>query len=354
MALAYALEKQVAISAVLRACSLTSSVFNKLVKDETVTKNDKSPVTVADYSAQAVISTILARAFPNDPIVGEEDTSALRGGGVSQESQLLRDRITVLSNEALREALRRGDDESWGIGPHALIRTTEELLDAIDRGNHPGGSKSRMWTLDPIDGTKGFLRGEQYAVCLALIVDSKVKVGVIGCPNLPHDWNGNHEDKGVLFVAVEGQGAEQKPFFGGKSSPLKLTPSVPRRLLESYESGHSSHGVSERVSKILGITEPPLRLDSQVKYGALARGDGMAYFRMPAGVGYEEKIWDHASGNLIVSEAGGIVTDSRGQFLNFGLGRTLGENFGVIGCGKEDHSNILKAIQQVQRESTNS
>lgn len=98
---------------------------------------------MADYSAQAVISTILARAFPNDPIVGEEDTSALRGGGVSQESQLLRDRITILSNEALREPLRGGDDESWGIGPHAPVRTTEELLDAIDRGNHPGGPKSR-------------------------------------------------------------------------------------------------------------------------------------------------------------------------------------------------------------------
>lgn len=66
-----------------------------------------------------------------------------------------------------------------------------------------------MWTLDPIDGTKGFLRGEQYAVCLALIVDSQVQVGVIGCPNLLHDLNGNPEDKGVLFVAVKGQGAEQ-------------------------------------------------------------------------------------------------------------------------------------------------
>jgi 3'(2'), 5'-bisphosphate nucleotidase len=66
-----------------------------------------------------------------------------------------------------------------------------------------------MWTLDPIDGTKGFLRGEQYAVCLALIVDSQVEVGVIGCPNLPHDLNGNLEDKGVLFVAIKGQGVEQ-------------------------------------------------------------------------------------------------------------------------------------------------
>jgi len=349
MALTYALEKQVAISAVLRACSLTSSVFNKLVKDETVTKNDKSPVTVADYSAQAVIASILARAFPDDPIVGEEDTKTLRGEA-TPEVQLLKDRITSLSNDALREPLRSEDSEAWVIGPNAPVRSTEELLDAIDRGNHPGGSKGRLWTVDPIDGTKGFLRGEQYAVCLALIVDSEVQVGVIGCPNLPLDWN-SPEEKGVLFVAVKGQGAEQRPFSRTAYSPLKLTSSTPRRLLESYESGHSSHGLSERVSKILGITQAPLRLDSQVKYGALARGDGMAYMRMPTGVGYKEKIWDHASGNVLVTEAGGIVTDSRGQPLNFGLGRTLGENHGIIGCAKEDHSSILKAISEAQQES---
>ncbi|KAF8591755.1 3(2),5-bisphosphate nucleotidase HAL2, partial [Ramaria rubella] len=352
MSVTYALEKQVAISAVLRACSLTSSVFNKLVKNETVTKDDKTPVTVADYSAQGVINSILSRAFPDDPIVGEEDTMTLReSAAFPPATQLLRDRITSLANEALQEELMPGDQESWGIGPSAQKRTTEEWLDTIDRGNHPGGPKGRMWTLDPIDGTKGFLRGEQYAVCLALIVDSQVQVGVIGCPNLPIDWEGNPEEKGVLFIAVKGQGAEQRTLNGRNSTPLRISPTVPRRLLESYESGHSSHGVSEQVSKILGLTQAPLRLDSQVKYGALARGDGLAYFRMPTGVGYKEKIWDHASGNIIVSEAGGVVTDSRGELLNFGLGRTLGDNYGVIGAGKEVHGSILHAVQQAQEES---
>ena len=73
-----------------------------------------------------------------------------------------------------------------------------------------------MWTLDPIDGTKGFIRGEQYAVCLALVVDSEVQVGVIGCPNLPCDWGEGGGDvgrKGVVFVAVRGQGAEQVWFL---------------------------------------------------------------------------------------------------------------------------------------------
>ena len=65
------------------------------------------------------------------------------------------------------------------------------------------------WTLDPIDGTKGFLRGGQYAVCLALIVDGRVVLGVIGCPNLPVKSAEPDGPRGCIFVAVKDQGAEQ-------------------------------------------------------------------------------------------------------------------------------------------------
>ena len=69
--------------------------------------------------------------------------------------------------------------------------------------------RSGMWTIDPIDGTKGFLRGGQYAVCLSLIVDTIVQVGVIGCPNLPIDPQSSERGTGCIFVAVRGQGAKQ-------------------------------------------------------------------------------------------------------------------------------------------------
>ena len=99
---------------------------------------------MADYSAQALISTILHRAFPDDPIVGEEDTATLRGAAAtSPGTQLLRERITLLANEALQEELGVDDQESWGIGPRAPKRTTDELLDAIDRGSHLGGPNGR-------------------------------------------------------------------------------------------------------------------------------------------------------------------------------------------------------------------
>ncbi|KAJ3904708.1 hypothetical protein F5879DRAFT_801194 [Lentinula edodes] len=344
MSIAYAIEKQLAISAVRRACLLTSSVFNKLVKNETLVKGDKSPVTVADYSAQAVISSMLHHAYPNDPIVGEEDASDLRAeSGIS-----LRNRIVELANEALTAELGIGDDADWGIGPGSE-QNADELLDAIDRGRYEGGRTGRMWTIDPIDGTKGFLRGEQYAVCLALIVDAQVQLGVLGCPNLPIDWLKPDGEKGCLFVAVRGQGAQQIKLSGAESTPLTMPPYTPStfNFLESVEAAHSSHSTISRISAIMGLTASPIRMDSQAKYGCLARGDGGAYVRMPTGAGYKEKIWDHATGSLLVTESGGIITDSRGLPLDFGLGRTLGENYGIIATVKDAHEKLLSAVRQV-------
>jgi 3'(2'), 5'-bisphosphate nucleotidase len=150
-----------------------------------------------------------------------------------------------------------------------------------------------MWTLDPIDGTKGFLRGGQYAVCLALIIDAQVELGVIGCPNLPVDPSNPNGARGCLFVAVRGQGSQQLTLSGSNPIPLSIPATTPSTLsfLESVESAHSSHSFNSRVSKLLLVQKPPIRMDSQAKYCCLARGEGGAYLRMPTGVGYREKIW---------------------------------------------------------------
>lgn len=177
---------------------------------------------MGDFSAQAVVNTILGRAFPGDEIVGEEDAADLR----AESGVELRKRVVELANESLRAELTQGDNEQWGLGP-GKEWSAEELMDAVDRGTSQGGRSKRashffprivlianpnetgFWCLDPIDGTKGFLRGEQYAVCLALVVDAQVQVGIMGCPNLPQDISKPDGPKGCLFVAVRGQGAHQ-------------------------------------------------------------------------------------------------------------------------------------------------
>lgn len=199
-----------------------------------------------------------------------------------------------------------------------MLSTGETLrVEGLDVSVHPAlslshhththtqfnGKRTGAWCLDPIDGTKGFLRKNgQYAVCLALLVNAQVQLGVIGCPNLPCspdiplDSTDPNVERGCLFVAVRGQGAQQITLSPYPSNPKPITIFPIRNpsdlsFLESVEAAHSSHGFNALVTQILGIKKDAVRMDSQAKYCCLARGQGGAYLRMPTGVGYREKIW---------------------------------------------------------------
>lgn len=70
--------------------------------------------------------------------------------------------------------------------------------------------KSMTWILDPIDGTKGFIRGEHFCVALGMAQEGRPVLGVLGCPNMPMKGtrdNGGEIGEGSLFFATEGQGA---------------------------------------------------------------------------------------------------------------------------------------------------
>jgi len=228
--------------------------------------------------------------------------------------------------------------------------SADEILAAIDRGGHAGGQQGRFWCLDPIDGTKGFLRGDQYAIALALIESGRPVVGVLGCPNLPLDARQPKGPCGCLFVAVRGEGAEMYALDSKQTRSVKVSEiSDPAMscFCESVESGHSSHNDSARIAEQLGVTNPPFRIDSQCKYAAVARGDASIYLRLPTRAGYEEKIWDHAAGWMIVTEAGGQVSDIHGRDLDFSLGRTLRDNTGVVASNGRLHEAVIAAIQDV-------
>lgn len=347
----YEKERLVAELAVTRAAILTKRVFHEKAKG-TLNKDDKSPVTIGDFGAQALIIQAIKSVFPDDEIVGEEEASELR------QDEKLRSQIWELVNNT-----RLSDPETEKIigGP---IPSVEAMLDAIDAGNSAGGAKGRIWALDPIDGTKGFLRGGQYAVCLGLMVDGDVKVGVLGCPNLPVDdtvqltgtEGANQDDsegKGVLISAAQGQGAQSRALTTGalaEAKPIKMrgiTNPEEATFCESVEAGHSSHDDQSKIAKKLGITKPSVRMDSQAKYASIARGAGDIYLRLPVSATYVEKIWDHAAGDLIVREAGGEVTDAVGRRLDFSKGRTLAENKGVVAAPKDLHPRVLEVVKDV-------
>ena len=347
----YEKELHIALLAVQRATLLTKSVFHSHAKG-TLDKADASPVTIGDFGAQALIISALQHNFPQDEIVAEEEAKDLR------ENSKVRQTVWDLVQQAkLSDAA--GEKDLGG-----SIASADAMLDIIDKGDSKGGSKGRIWAIDPIDGTKGFLRGGQYAVCLALMVDGDVKVGVLGCPNLPVDDSEaltedigadatDTEGKGVLFSAVLGKGADSRSLGKGalaQASRISMKPISKiseATFCESVEAAHSNQSDSVQIATKLGISKPSVRMDSQAKYGSIARGAGDLYLRLPVRKDYVEKIWDHAAGDLIVREAGGQVTDVEGKRLDFTQGRTLKENKGVIAAPKDVHSHVIEAVKEV-------
>ena len=321
-------ERRVAVQAVLKACTLCRTVQRNLVSDETLAKKDRSPVTVADFGGQAVVSVELTAGFPDLPMVGEEDASALRAG----EGAALRDKV-VRSVQAVKPDL-----------------TPDQVLAAIDYGTHPGGAAGRFWVLDPIDGTKGFLRGDQYAIALGLIDAGQVVLGVLGCPNLPLDSRRPEGPTGCLFIATQGAATVMRSLDDDRELPVRVTDvddPAQASFCESVEKEHSKHSDSAKIAATLGVTAPPFRIDSQCKYAAIARGDSSIYLRMPTRADYEERIWDHAAGWSVVTEAGGRVTDIAGHDLDFSIGRTLRSNKGVVATNGRLHDRVIEAIGQV-------
>lgn len=322
----YANERKTALAAVKSAGEICARIRSEMLGG-TMFKGDSSPVTVADFCSQAIVCKIIKDAFPDLPIVAEEDAKALK----------------LPENDRNREEVVRYVREKY---PDA---GEEEVLDWIDLGEGEAGP--RFWTLDPIDGTKGFLRGDQYAIALALIENGEIKVGALACPNLPLSFGEQSEPgkNGVIFVAVRGEGACMlEPGRRGEEKILvaETGDTSSAIIVESFESGHSDHDGQSGVAGLLGIRKTSLRMDSQAKYGTVARGEADIYLRMPSPKtpDYREKIWDHAAGALIVEEAGGKVTDIKGNALDFSAGKKLQNNSGVVVTNGKLHDRVIAAI----------
>ncbi|MFX0208166.1 MAG: 3'(2'),5'-bisphosphate nucleotidase [Candidatus Hodarchaeota archaeon] len=320
----YEHERRVGIKAVINASRMCQAIRAKELPGNTIEKEDKTPVTVADFCTQAVISVDLLKEFPDDPIMAEENLTGVQAD--------LKDKI-VQHVRSFYPNLNPG-----------------QIFTAIDRCTYHGGSTGRFWVLDPVDGTKGFLRGDQYAIALALIKDGEVVLGILSCPNLPQKINQPHGPNGCIYVATKNQGTTMRMIDDHSEKMINVLEDADptmAKFCESFEPTSTSHSKAARIAEILGIKTPPLRIDSQCKYGIVARGDASIYLRLPNKAGYEEKVWDHAAGWLIVKEAGGEVTDIYGEPLDFSLGRTLSHNKGLVASNGKLHHRVLSAVQQI-------
>lgn len=305
-----------------------------------MTKDDSSPVTIGDFASQALVARALTGA------------GAMLGGMVAEESAaFLKHPDHAAHLRGCVDALRES-----GAWPDA---TADEVIGMVDLGAADPTvlvSQRGGWTLDPIDGTKGFLRGEQYCVCLAKIREGAVEIGVLGCPNLAPGFNGEQgEDPlglGTRYWAMRGGGAHMCQQTRASSIELAIhrrpmTPEQPARLAESVEMTHTRRDLTEEIMRLAGPVGAPVRIDSQCKYALLARNDADVYLRLPSRKGYVQQIWDHAPGVLIAQEAGCVVTDVLGRELDFGRGRGLEGNVGVLGAPPGLHERLVAAAKSV-------
>ena len=302
------------------------AVRRRMTEASAKIKQDRSPVTVADFGAQAIILHHLNVLSFGYPVVAEEDVNDLMGKGNRELRQLVVDSVQDVQ-------VQIGEDE---------------IIDSIASGAYEGGGDAAFWTLDPIDGTKGFLRGGQYAIALALIEKGKPAFSVLGCPNLPQCWGDEESQKGCIFVSEQGAGCwlldmsgnlVRQVFVDGIEAPNQAS------FCESVELRHSRHDWAAAIAAAVGIQRSSVRLDSQCKYAAVARGDASIYLRLPTQKRYKEKIWDHAAGYLAVKEAGGQISDIDGKALDFSCGRCLEKNRGIIASNGHVHDNVVAAAQ---------
>lgn len=328
-------------AAATHAVSLASAVCREVQRAldqvRAITKDDKSPVTVADFASQAIVAKILSDKLGKVILVGEEDSKWLR-----QDEHAPHRAAALAAVQTVWESA-----------------TEDDMLDAIDVGagdTHHAG----FWTLDPVDGTKGFLRNQQYAIALAYIERGRPVVGALACPNLARNFNAdfNHPDRhGTIYTAIRGLGVSETPADDPGAKPITIRrldheEGQPIAICESVESAHSKQDDTARIVQHLATrghpAGQPARLDSQAKYAVTARGQADAYLRLPTRKDYVERIWDHAAGSLVATEAGCSVTDIFGHALDFSHGRGLEKNKGVICAPPRVHGLVLGAIEQLE------
>ncbi len=226
----YSKEANFALQAVRVASVLCRDIQGEMVTPA-LSKSDRSPVTVADFASQAVVARMLKETLPEDPLVAEEDSHVLQKP--EEHSRLM----------AVTEFVQRifPDEDEKAVCSHIDIGRAEPSF--------------RYWTLDPIDGTKGYLRGGQYVVALALIENGQVVLGALGCPNLNVNLDPDIGGDGAALIAVKGGGAWVLGMEGDDSNRLRVSDvdrGADARILRSFAAEHTDPAKQKKVGNIAG------------------------------------------------------------------------------------------------------
>lgn len=268
-------EMQVARSVVLEAATLVARFGGRPL--EVQHKAGGEPVSKADLESSALVVNRLRQAFPNDAIL------------------------------------------------------SEELPDDGARLHNP-----RAWMIDPIDGTRDFLRGEPgYVVMVGFCFEGRPAAGAVAQPTT-----------GTLWLGATGAGAWKESPNGDREALAVSTVTEPKAIRLVSSKSHRSE-YYQRLRSSLGITDELALGSVGLKVSLIAEGSRDLYVYP----GSQTKIWDSCAPEAILTAAGGTLTDSAGGLLSYTEAR-LQNLHGMVASNGHIHQQALDAIARLRQESS--
>jgi 3'(2'), 5'-bisphosphate nucleotidase len=231
--------------------------------------NNREPVTEADRVANDLIVSSLRREFPDDGILAEESLD------------------------------------------------TSHRLD-----------KSRVWMVDPLDGTTGFIDGNgDFAVQIGLAEKGEAILGVVYQPLT-----------GVMYRAVRGEGCWlERPNFMPERAKVSSQKELHRMRLAASRSHRSPR--MDRVVNAFAVKEEVRRGSVGIKVGLICEQQCDLYVHLSP----RTKQWDTCAPDIILHEAGGRITDLFGQPLRYNVAEVQNRN-GLVASNGVVHDEIVGAL----------
>lgn len=200
--------------------------------------------------------------------------------------------------------------------------------------------RERVWMVDPLDGTKGFIAGSgDFAVQIGLAVGGRSVLGVVYAPATD-----------VLYHAAEGQGAwveRPVPDADGGMLRERLTVTSERDLARMRLAESRSHRGPrmDTVVRALGVRSEVRRHSVGIKVGLLVERQCDLYIHLSG----KTKQWDTCAPEAVLACAGGRVTDLWGEPLSYNTPDVWNHN-GLVCSNGAAHDEVIRRLRPLLDE----
>jgi 3'(2'), 5'-bisphosphate nucleotidase len=194
--------------------------------------------------------------------------------------------------------------------------------------------KDRVWLIDPMDGTKNFIqRDGDFAVQIGLAVNGETIAGVVFQPT-----------RDLLYRAARGGGAWMEDANRGVARMSVSHHTQPADMVLASSRSHRSPRM-ERVVSAFGFKDETRRGSVGVKIGLIAEQKADLYLHLSPST----KQWDTSAPEIILTEAGGRLTDLFGQPLRYNGVRIDNQN-GVVATNGVAHGLVIEGLAPILKE----